>query len=516
MRARNTARDPESRDDAETAWAAGDYERCLRLTSPSYAADERRRVDRAIVRARALMRLGRHAEASQSVQFLLDHGDEDVRLTARSLIGAARVRSGDEHALPVLQEALADAVTASPAVRAELALHVALAHYARGAFAPADAALDRVGPETDIVYARALEFRGWIAMARGDQERASTWFRKALDVISGCRRRDLYMEVNCTQALAGLALERFDRETWAVVTQRRAALDWSAASVQEHRFFIAMRAAVFAYDVEGDPQLAAWEAHCAEEWAPNDAFRTQALCCRAAVARKARESVSQRNHVEAAYRLFIGMRQPLGDGDETMVPMVLAEELANVGRAADARSMMAIFRNRRTSAVISMSHDPRLAGFETLVEAQTLEAEGRRREAVAAFRDAFEFFGRIGSARRSLTAAVRLLRLSPDDPSLWRHVDAVAAQTAKGSWIASLRDGLRRAHAARTLTAIQRDYLSLLCDGKSNPEIARIRRRSVHTVRNQVAALFETFGVGSRAELVAQCARLGILDSAVD
>ena len=514
MRARHTSRDRESRDEAETAWENGEYERCLQLTSPSYAADEGRRAERAIVRARALVRLGKHAEASQCLQFLLGHSDRDIRLTARSLIGAARIRGGDGDALRDLQQALSDAATAAPAVRAELAVHVALAHYARGAYAAADAALDRVGPETDIVYARALEFRGWIAMAYGDQDRATTSFLKALEVIGGCRRRDRYVEVNCTQALAGLALERFDREAWAVVTQRRAALDWSAGSFGEHRFFIAMRAAVFAYDVEGDPQLAAWEAHCAEEWAPNDAFRTQALCCRAAVARKAREAVSQRNHVEAAYRVFLGMRQPLGEGDETMVPMVLAEELANVGRAAEARSMMAIFRNRRTSAVISMSHDPRLAGYETLVEAQVLEAEGRRREAVAAFREAFEFFSRIGSARRSLTAAVRLLRLAPDDPSLWRHVDAVAAQTAKGSWIASLSEGLRRAHAARTLTAVQRDYLTLLCDGKSNPEIARIRRRSVHTVRNQVAALFETFAVGSRAELVAQCARLGILDSA--
>jgi DNA-binding CsgD family transcriptional regulator len=54
--------------------------------------------------------------------------------------------------------------------------------------------------------------------------------------------------------------------------------------------------------------------------------------------------------------------------------------------------------------------------------------------------------------------------------------------------------------------------LGLLCDGKSNPEIARICKRSVHTVRNQVAALFEAFGVQSRTELVALCARLGILD----
>jgi hypothetical protein len=173
--ARRSAREQQSRDEAATAWANGEYERCLQLSSPMYATDERLRIDHAIVRARTLMRLGRHADVSRGLQTLLDHVDQDVRLAARSLIGAARVRSGDESGLPVLQAALSDAATAAPAVRAELAVHIALAHYSRGAYAAADAALDRVGPEMDIVYARALDHRGWIAMARGDQKRAATW-----------------------------------------------------------------------------------------------------------------------------------------------------------------------------------------------------------------------------------------------------------------------------------------------------------------------------------------------------
>jgi len=502
-------------DAAAAAWAAAEYERCLQLCSAAQT-DGAARVNHAVLRARALLRLGRHADVARGLNALLSHEDLDVRLTVRGLIGVARVRSGDASALSLLQAALADAATASIGVRSEMAINVALAYYAQGDYAAADASLDLVAPNTDIVYARALEFRGWTALARGDQERATAWFMKELDTHDRCNERDRYMEVNCTQALAALALERFDWTAWAVVARRRARLEWSASSLQEHRMFVAMRAAVWAYDVEGDPQQAAWEARCAEEWAPSEAFRVQALCCRAAVARKAREPISQRNHVEVAYRLFNGLRRPLGRGDESMVPLVLAEELANAGRAGDAREMLEVFRTRSISPVISMSHDPRVAGFERLVEGQVFEAEGSFSEAIAAFREAFEFFSGTGSLRRSLTAAVRLLRLSPDDTYLWQHVDLVVARTAKGSWIVSLADGLRRAHAARRLTAVQRAYLRLLCDGKSNPEIARLRMRSVNTVRNQVATLFETFDVQSRAELVAQCARLGILDSGAD
>jgi DNA-binding CsgD family transcriptional regulator len=358
-----------------------------------------------------------------------------------------------------------------------------------------------------------LEYRAWVATALGDQEQATMWFAAALDASDGCTQRDRYLEANCTQALAALALERFDRAAWAQVVRRRATFDWSADGLREHRFFIALRAAVYAYDVEGDPLQAAWEARCAEEWAPTDAFAVQALCCRAQIARKARESVSQRNHVEAAYRLFAAIGISLGDGDAAMVPLVLAEELANAGRANDAREMVALYRSRSSmSPLLSMAHDPRVAGFETLVEAQVLEAEGNVREAVGAYRDAFRFFSGIRSLRRSLTAAVRLIRLAPEDETVREHVATIAAGIPKGSWIAPLAEGLRRANAARSLSATQRAYLTLLCDGRSNPEIARLRGRSVNTVRNQVAVLFDIFGVQSRAELVAQCARLGILD----
>lgn len=58
------------------------------------------------------------------------------------------------------------------------------------------------------------------------------------------------------------------------------------------------------------------------------------------------------------------------------------------------------------------------------------------------------------------------------------------------------------------VTAAQRGVLDLLLAGKSNAEIARIRRRSVHTVAHQVDGIFRRLGVGSRLELFALVARL--------
>jgi DNA-binding CsgD family transcriptional regulator len=44
-----------------------------------------------------------------------------------------------------------------------------------------------------------------------------------------------------------------------------------------------------------------------------------------------------------------------------------------------------------------------------------------------------------------------------------------------------------------------------LLEGQSAAEIARARRRSVATVRNQIRKIYGKLGVGSRAELVACC-----------
>ncbi len=63
---------------------------------------------------------------------------------------------------------------------------------------------------------------------------------------------------------------------------------------------------------------------------------------------------------------------------------------------------------------------------------------------------------------------------------------------------------------ALRLTTVQRDVLALICQGKSNPDIAASRKRSLHTIRNLVARLFVIFAVSSREELAVECVRRGL------
>jgi DNA-binding NarL/FixJ family response regulator len=54
--------------------------------------------------------------------------------------------------------------------------------------------------------------------------------------------------------------------------------------------------------------------------------------------------------------------------------------------------------------------------------------------------------------------------------------------------------------------------LSELCKGKKAREIADEFGRSFNTINNHTRAVFAAFGVRTRAALVAECAKLGILD----
>jgi DNA-binding CsgD family transcriptional regulator len=65
------------------------------------------------------------------------------------------------------------------------------------------------------------------------------------------------------------------------------------------------------------------------------------------------------------------------------------------------------------------------------------------------------------------------------------------------------------AGAGRGLTPAESEVVAHLLKGRSNAEIAALRRASERTVANQVASVFRKLGVSSRLELVALAPLLG-------
>lgn len=359
----------------------------------------------------------------------------------------------------------------------------------------------------DIIHARALEYKGWVASARGDYRAAALLFTDALTRLDGCQRYDRFLELNCLQALAHLAVDGLERRSWQTVSSRRAKLRCEAGSLSYPSFRLTLSVATFENDVEGRPNEAAVEARRAYDLAPTAAFRVLALCKRASIARHAREPIAQLDHVQAAVDAFAAIDVERLTGDERLVLLAVAEELANAGRPDEARRHFEAYRAcSATGAVLVISGDPRREAYEQLVEAQIAEAESRKPEAASLYRRVLDR-SMTSSLRSALIAAIRLGPLTGCTEHLVGYADLATREVNGTSWIHAALKHLRFASTLSSLTAVQSEHLTLICRGYSNGTIAEIRGRSENTVRNQVAVLFEIFGVRSRAELTAEYLR---------
>jgi DNA-binding CsgD family transcriptional regulator len=492
-----------------TAWFAGDFERCLELCNTVRTRDARTRTHALLLSARALVRLYRFDEAHRALQGLPPMADRsDEWITAQMIAGELHVRKGNvSDGLAVLQTAQASASDAHRTIRAELALNVALAHYCLHDFAAADEALSLIDDDADLIHARAVQYKAWIAWARGDTGRASSLFLHALRAFDEGAYHDRYFETNCLRALAHLAVERIDRRIWDAVRARRSLIDWSAKGLAEPHFFVAYCAATYRLDVEGDPIEAAREARHAERIAPSDAFRVQARCKRAAIARQVGEHHAHRDHIDSASELFASIDAPRLAGDEKVIPVILAEELARI-RPAQAASLLNMYRSLLPPTPMRISaQSPLSSAYYNLVDAITRERSGDRALAVRTYRAAFDAFREFGYTRRAATAALSLWRLT-GERMYYSYLTTVVSELSPRSWLR------REIETAKTLpvrmTVAQREVLCLICEGKSNPEIARVRQRSLHTIRNVVARLFQIFDVTSREQLAVECVRRGL------
>jgi len=491
------------------AWFAGDYERCLHLCDGVRFGDPETRCHVGLLRARALLRLDRPADALGALTDVapLVTGTDEA-LTHQMLTGEAQVRSGQlELGLTLLRNAQRGASHAHPTIRSEIALNIGLAHYGRQEWVAAERALKLVEKNADLVYARAIQFRAWIAFSRGALERAAKLFVLSLSTLNHCRHYDRFFEANCVRALAHLALERLDPRLWTIVDKRRAGLDWSSNGLSHPRFHLAYCAAAYRLDVEGSALEAAREARQAERTAPSDALRVQSTCKRASIARYTGEVHSHIDHLESACETLAELDVASFSGDETVVPLVIAEELAS----ADSAEARAVFDKYCGLAAISpmrqLAHTSATETYRQFVEAMIYERCGDDREAIQRYRKVVRKFRESGFPRRAVMAALRLVNLTGDRSAL-SYADAATAHLSPSSWM-RLQIEARKAPQVR-LTALQREVLALICEGKSNPDIARARNRSLHTVRNMVARLFEIFEVKSRERLAVECVRRGL------
>lgn len=472
-----------SRDDAFSAWFEGEFERCLLCCDALETQGDGTR-EATLLRARALLRIDRPAEALDVLERLRAEDDpSDGELTRRMLIAAALTRLDDaERGLEELCRVRTLMQRSHPTIQAEVALNIGLAHYALRNLDAADAVLDEITTGADIIHARSLEYKGWVASARGDYRAATAFFSDALTRLDGCQRHDRFLESNCLQALAHLAVDGLERRSWQTVARRRAKRRSDAGSLSYADFRLTLSAATFENDIEGRPVEATIEARRAYDLAPSPVFRVLALCKRASIARHAREPVAQLDHLQAAVDAFTVIEARTLKGDERLVSLAVAEELANARRPVEARLHFEIYRSHSgTGGALAITGDFRREAYEQLVEAQIAEAECRKPEAASLYRKVQDR-SMVSSVRCALIAAIRLAYLTGGTTHLSGYADLAAREVQSSSWIHGALKHLRTGSAVLSLTAVQSEYLMMVCRGYSNGKIAKIRGRSENTV----------------------------------
>jgi ATP/maltotriose-dependent transcriptional regulator MalT len=184
------------------------------------------------------------------------------------------------------------------------------------------------------------------------------------------------------------------------------------------------------------------------------------------------------------------------------------------------------------AAVESLREVERLVGTEPLrasadlAEGLLAAATGRHECARTLLEDAVDRFersgGRYDAARARLELATSLLALGRSDAAsseaaaaeAWLRDLGVVRETARARRLLDA-SGAARSSELASVTAREREVLSLLATGLTNREIAERLVVSEHTVHRHVTNILRKLGLSSRTAAAAHAVRHGLLDRPV-
>jgi tetratricopeptide (TPR) repeat protein len=389
-------------EEARQAWRAGDAERTLALCD-ALERDRSTATESALLRARVFLRMQRADDARVLLAPLLPHTTGEHAAEVRTLLGTAYARSGDvERGLTLLQEA--DALSKSDQSRAEIALGVALAHYARRDFALAEKALDAVDPSATAEHARALECRGWIAKCRGAFPAAVSAFEAALAELDRSPQRDDFLEANLVMVLGNLAVELLDSARWDEIERRAERIAWDGIGMSYYRFWHQLNVSMMA-EMYGRPREALQAARSAALGSPSNAFRTFAHCRRAAVLLAYEELLGYADLAATIREEFDAIDlSALRAFEEINLAAVVVATLAQIGDADGAAATFARLGAMSPAQLALLTDEPLKRGYLAYVEGLLADANHDAFTAQHRYRESF------ACSKRSVCRAARCWR----------------------------------------------------------------------------------------------------------
>ena len=463
--------------------------------------------------ARALLALDRQEQVAPLMQRTSKEvkGAEESVLT-QMLHGAALTRTGRrEQGETLLDETAALAKRGVPHLAAEVAYYRAVSRWSSQRLAEAEEIVEAALPAAkDVHRARLLQLLGWIDVRSENYSGAARQFTAALEELNRAKQPDAQGRARLLNALGIIAAETIDLRLGRLVRREYDANPWSEDTRIE-RFHVLEYLAWLSL-LEGQVERAWDERQRALSLTVDTSYHASALTSAGNIAAVVGDRFSEARYFELAGSLLLRGDQVALDVDRriAMLAFIASAPADNVDAAHKVLTLYERTRPRKTDRH-AFEGDRRVDGFESYARGKLAVTEGRTQQGIAELEKALELWSRLGYRLRAAITA-NALRSATGDPR-YTQMALEALRNAPNAW---LRPALERGgdgdNPLALLTPAERRVLGELCKGKKAREIADTFDRSFNTINNHTRAIFTAFGVRSRAALVAECARRGILD----
>lgn len=480
-----------------------------------------------LLRARTLLREQRpHDAETLLAPHLKAFRDVDSAATAALLYATAVGRRDTDAGLKMLADAERSARRrVHPAVLAEIAYRRAHIHWLRGDMADTER-LARIteSASVDVLSVRGTQLRGFVAVAQGRLGDALALFEAARRAYGRCREHDIELAMVVLQQIASLEQTlRCDSVPGTHSARHgrtipRAAIGLGSASGGRVRL---CGDDAWLYALDGDASRAYAKAREAERVAPTDAWRVRGLSYRAGIAAAFGEPIAAQTFAVEARALAARVDWNATVDDERFALLLLAEVFAAFDPDGASEILAAFDAIKGPLAVtrILRSNDARLRGWKAFVRASVARSHGDVAVAAPLYATALQAFRSCGYRWREVQTLAALAELPASvrvDPVVAPLDEAVAlvSRHFPKAFLARRFEGWARVYVdarGRMLSPAQREVLRWLLEGRTPREIAAIKGRGYETIRSHMRILHRVFGTRAEHQLVAECARRGIL-----
>lgn len=355
----------------------------------------------------------------------------------------------------------------------------------------------------------AFHLESWILSREQrplDQARVLIELLSQLDPMS---QSHMEHRVRATQTLAALVREMYIPEAVGTVERHLGGVSWPQDfAVAE---FQTLKALGWAKALQGDYFNAFRLLRRSTDSAPDAAWRAVALCDRAYLAKVRNQELWFRQELSDAEEAAALVDWEHHE-DESCVALLLLAELSAPHNAAQASEYLARFRGlaglRNPRSMLR--RDPR---FEAMVDYSSGVVDialGDKRLGGSRLKTALKVYQGAGFLWRAARTALRLYEVTHQD----RYLDDAVAwlEHYRLSWLEEeLRAKAQAEGRGSGLSPMREKVFRLLCEGKTNNDIAEVLGISAATVANHAKAVLKAFNVNSRHALIAKALKMGLI-----